>query len=665
MEWLDFAKYEKSDSKFTAELSSKGGYVTFSNSGKGGDKKYFTLSLESFLACLKDIQSNHASFLGHENYVESDWRELGGRYYSDGAANAMCTVQTKPMFSTLSKMIMWANSPNYDSNNPEGNIILDENALQIAIGKLEDLSNTFLPISESQKSPTLQRNLILKENLIREFAKKVFTYFFANDWMELIKYTQHKNSDINDVDFVSHDFVEFKRLLGEFSSLPTAETLTTSNTLRYFEEPIFAANNKFYHFSTQWNGTGDYSLTFSNLKNYFETKYPDFSLDKKDGIYYLFKLGNLFSDQSTVKAFMKDLEISGLTYSNRLVTRFCSSLLTKPFVILTGLSGSGKTKLAQSFVQWICQDKNQYRIIPVGADWTNREPLLGYPNALEPEKYVKPDSGVLDLIILANEHPEFPHFLILDEMNLSHVERYFADFLSVMESKEEIPLYSGTIVIKGVPSKLKVPSNLFIIGTVNIDETTNMFSPKVLDRANTIEFRVTQDEMKNFLNNIKDLDLDALNGKGAGMASSFLEMSINKGLGSIDFEIVNAALVKFFGELKKTGAEFGYRSATEILRLINQLTLLDNTMTINEKIDIAIMQKLLPKLHGSRRKLCPVLETLGSFCIANDVKIIKDVFDKTDFDFNGANVLYPLSLEKIARMHRSAIDNGFASFAEA
>ena len=88
-------------------------------------------------------------------------------------------------------------------------------------------------------------------------------------------------------------------------------------------------------------------------------------------------------------------------------------------------------------------------------------------------------------------------------------------------------------------------------------------------------------------------------------------------------------------------------------------------MTINEKIDIAIMQKLLPKLHGSRRKLCPVLETLGSFCIANDVKIIKDVFDKTDFDFNGANVLYSLSLEKIARMHRSAIDNGFASFAEA
>lgn len=363
--------------------------------------------------------------------------------------------------------------------------------------------------------------------------------------------------------------------------------------------------------------------------------------------------------------FSDPLNKSGLKYKNVFIKRFIASLLTKPFVILTGLSGSGKTKLAQAFVQWICQDESQYRIIPVGADWTNREPLLGYPNALKPEEYVKPDSGVLDLIIQASNQPELPHFLILDEMNLSHVERYFADFLSVMESKEEIPLYAEGTVQNDVPAKLKVPSNLFIIGTVNIDETTNMFSPKVLDRANTIEFRVTQDEMNNFLSNIKDINMDALTGKGAGMAKSFLEMAASKDFATTDIDEINAALVQFFGELKKTGAEFGYRSATEILRLIHQLTVLDNSLTTNQKIDIAIMQKLLPKLHGSRRKLCPVLETLGSFCITGDFKIIKDVFEKADFDFNGASVLYPLSLEKITRMYHGANDNGFASFAEA
>lgn len=187
----------------------------------------------------------------------------------------------------------------------------------------------------------------------------------------------------------------------------------------------------------------------------------------------------------------------------------------------------------------------------------------------------------------------------------------------------------------------------------------------MLDRANTIEFRVTQDEMKNFLGTIKDINMDALTGKGAGMAKSFLDLAANKSFATTDIDAINAALVQFFGELKKTGAEFGYRSATEILRLIHQLTVLDNELTTNQKIDIAIIQKLLPKLHGSRRKLCPVLETLGAFCIPGDIKIIKDVFEKPDFDFNASSVLYPLSLEKIARMYRGAIDNGFASFAEA
>jgi hypothetical protein len=378
------------------------------------------------------------------------------------------------------------------------------------------------------------------------------------------------------------------------------------------------------------------------------------------------KLQKAFREQPfEVSSFLASVNNAKLKYSPILIHRFVGSLLTKPFLILTGLSGSGKTKLAQTFVKWICQEESQYRLIPVGADWTNREPLLGYPNALKKDEYVKPDTGVIDLIIQANENPDFPHFLILDEMNLSHVERYFADFLSVMESKEEIPLYAEGTMGNGVPSKLKIPSNLFIIGTVNIDETTNMFSPKVLDRANTIEFRVTQEEMEIFLSNIKDINMDSLTGNGAIMAKGFLEMSANKTFATTEIASINTALVKFFGELKKTGAEFGYRSGTEILRLIHQLSVLDKTLKTDKKIDIAITQKLLPKLHGSRRKLCPVLEILGSFCISGDIKIVKDVFEKPDFDFNGLNVLYPLSLEKIARMYRGAIDNGFASFAEA
>lgn len=368
-----------------------------------------------------------------------------------------------------------------------------------------------------------------------------------------------------------------------------------------------------------------------------------------------------------IQHLISDIEISGLLYTPILIKRFIASLLTKPFVILSGLSGSGKTKLAQAFAQWICQDDSQYCIVPVGADWTNREPLLGYPNALNVEDYIKPDNGALDIIIQANTYPKLPYFLILDEMNLSHVERYFADFLSVMESKGEISLYAKGTVDNGVRAKLALPSNLFIIGTVNIDETTYMFSPKVLDRANTIEFRVTKSEIENFFLNQQEVDMDKIISQGASMAQSFLSLAEKREFEEENLGEIHKTLVSFFEQLKKTGAEFGYRSATEIIRLINQLTIIDAGLDPDEKLDIAIMQKLLPKLHGSRRKLCPVLITLGSFCVnQSKIKNIeKDIFMTDDFNFESTEVIYPISLEKITRMYKGVIENGFTSYAEA
>ena len=499
---------------------------------------------------------------------------------------------------------------------------------------------------------------VVIENLKEDFA----------DWFIKLDGSKHnyfKDSFNSNRDKLIEGLSEYEDIYNEeFSSLvfnlPTDNTKEYINTL---EKNLYKESGKFYEFSQK-------KSTHMPRAILGKSNYLKFLKDKIDNI----QSANQDPNRIKPLANQKDFDISdfqnscknaGLVYTNKLLTRFVSSLLTKPFVILTGLSGSGKTKLAQAYVQWICQEESQYRIIPVGADWTNREPLLGYPNALKPEEYVKPDSGVIDLILQANKNPELPHFLILDEMNLSHVERYFADFLSVMESNEEIPLYADGTVDNGVPSKLKVPANLFIIGTVNIDETTNMFSPKVLDRANTIEFRINNSEMEGFLGKTNDLNMKALLTKGANMAQSFISLSNNKSFTTKDLDEINNTLLNFFGELQKTGAEFGYRSASEILRLINQLDTLNKALTTSEKLDVAIMQKLLPKLHGSRRKLCPILETLGSFCLTEDLKVVKDVFDKDDFDYSNYKVLYPLSLEKIARMYKGAVDNGFASYAEA
>ncbi len=375
-----------------------------------------------------------------------------------------------------------------------------------------------------------------------------------------------------------------------------------------------------------------------------------------------------------VQNFQRDIKNAGLLFSNQLIWRFIASLCTKPFVICSGLSGSGKTKLAQAFAQWITADKSQYEIVPVGADWTNREPLLGYPNALRKEEYIMPENGVLTLMMNAKQNFEDekqsikPYFLILDEMNLSHVERYFADFLSTMESDDEIPLHKISNEVKRVPEKLKLPPNLFIIGTVNIDETTYMFSPKVLDRANTIEFRLSENDLQEYIDSDVLLNMDLLIAQGANMSESFMAMALQK----TDKNLKHSkhTLIEFFSELKKSGAEFGYRTANEIGRLMYML--LELGESDDNLLDIAIMQKLLPKLHGSRNKLTKVLPVLGGFCLLDKSKIKEVYLDKfvsniiTEADFKrDANIKYKISFEKICRMYKNAIENGFASYAEA
>lgn len=179
------------------------------------------------------------------------------------------------------------------------------------------------------------------------------------------------------------------------------------------------------------------------------------------------------SNSFSIDTIIKSIKSTGLIYDDDLIKRFAYSLLTKPFVILSGLAGSGKTQLALAFAKALVEnEEEQMRVVPVGADWTNREPLLGYPNALKQGEYVHPDSGVLQLLINSNDanNANKPFFLILDEMNLSYVERYFSDFLSAMESHEAIPLWSEKN--GNVKPTINLPKNLFIIGTINVDETT-------------------------------------------------------------------------------------------------------------------------------------------------------------------------------------------------
>ena len=346
------------------------------------------------------------------------------------------------------------------------------------------------------------------------------------------------------------------------------------------------------------------------------------------------------------------IQSTDLIYSDTLIKRLAYSLMAKPFVILSGLAGSGKTQLALAFAKCLSENiEEQVCMVSIGADWTNREPLLGYPNALKSGEYVMPESGVLQLLMRANDNPTKPYFLILDEMNLSVVERYFADFLSAMESGEPIKLWDyGN---EDVPKEIALPKNVFIVGTINVDETTYMFSPKVLDRANVIEFKIAAEDMGEYLNKKIKINIEAAYSACANMAFDF----VKKANSQVEKDEKNKdVLLSFFKELKRVNAEFGYRTVNEISRYLH---FANGDLADDAAMDTAILQKLLPKLHGSRKKLVPVLAAMWKLCLK--AAITKEI----EADFNKDDFKYPESAEKIQRMYHAVVDNGFTNFAEA
>lgn len=258
--------------------------------------------------------------------------------------------------------------------------------------------------------------------------------------------------------------------------------------------------------------------------------------------------------------------------------------------------------------------ESNYKIIPVGANWTENRNIVGYYNLITEEYQSTP---AYELIKEANENPEEPYFLILDEMNLSHVERYFADFLSAIESGEEIPLY-------GIDESLKIPNNLFIIGTVNVDETTYMFSPKVLDRANTIEFETFPADRYMFENynlqspegDIKYLedpltDLNLKNMKISEIKEKFQDVKVD---GEEFWTVFTKETYKFQEILKQSGFEFGFRVINEITRFMYVAWKYEgqpeNWVNWYRYFDAQIKQKMLPKLHGSEKIIGDTLEDL-------------------------------------------------------
>jgi hypothetical protein len=306
----------------------------------------------------------------------------------------------------------------------------------------------------------------------------------------------------------------------------------------------------------------------------------------------------------------------------------------------------------------VAEPLKNYEVSAVRPDWSDNRGLLGYFNPLIGTYLVTP---LLRLLLGAKDEAEravqeerrpAPFFVILDEMNLARVEHYFSDFLSALESGEPIHLHDHQGIEEGetedaisVPRQLHIPENVYFTGTVNVDETTYMFSPKVLDRAFTIE--------------LNRVDLQSFGIENQISASGFALTRFDGSLGpapkptvadwSRFGELLDGRLKQVVLDLHKLLSDedrhFGYRVANEIARFVvlaSEQT--DSTeQDLWTALDLAVLEKVLPKFHGTQQELESVLSLLMDF-----VEVLP----------------LPRTARKIESMQRRLKRQGFTSFIE-
>lgn len=387
------------------------------------------------------------------------------------------------------------------------------------------------------------------------------------------------------------------------------------------------------------------------------------------------KLSELISQKSFGMAFWngetkvkKKSEISNLIINSAqdYSLQYLTALRTKPFMLLAGISGTGKSrivrKLAQATVteklqrangymgedfandRWTLHSPANFELIQVKPNWHNSMDVIGYLSNIPSPHYVF--TPFIEFIVKAWQHPEVPFFLCLDEMNLAPVEEYFAEFLSAIESRsfeggeymtdpiikpfnsfgEDVAKmmvntlfpnftaadknsFLGKIVDHLETNGLTLPKNLMVIGTVNMDETTFSFSRKVLDRAMSVE--MNEVNYDSFLNDTTDDDLKAI-------VQAFEEnddADLNALL--VDRHIEAREIIDELGDdakfaidylkrinalLEGTPFKLGYRAANEALIYLQASQEFGQTNRI-AALDNFTLMKILSRIEGDETKL--------------------------------------------------------------
>nr|WP_254075634.1 DUF3578 domain-containing protein [Paenibacillus tritici] len=374
----------------------------------------------------------------------------------------------------------------------------------------------------------------------------------------------------------------------------------------------------------------------------------------------------------------------GFFFPEHLIENFYLSLKAKPFVILAGISGTGKTRLVKLFAEALgaTRDNGQYTLIPVRPDWSDPADLLGYKDLSG-----RFQPGPMTQVFVEARQPENrhkPYFICLDEMNLARVEHYFSDLLSVLETQEwrESEIQTQELIssaLLGIPEDratyggLGIPENVFLIGTVNMDETTHPFSKKVLDRASTLEFNYInlQQYPQGAEQDAGDpADLNELN--HLFLRSDYLQLVDAYDTHQELVVRTTERLVKINTLLEDIHAHVGFRVRDAICfyMIYNERY---GLMEEEEAFDWQLLQKILPRIQGSHSSVRRVLLGLMKVAIGSSAGITVNVQELMDDDAsplylkwaagqNPPGVKHPQSARKLAYMLRRLEEDGFTSY---
>ena len=374
---------------------------------------------------------------------------------------------------------------------------------------------------------------------------------------------------------------------------------------------------------------------------------------------------------------------------------YITAIKSKPFLLLAGISGTGKSRIVRELAR-ACWDKNSkeynaqkpknFEMVQVKPNWHDSSELLGYVSRVgEMPVYVAGD--FLKFVAKAWEEPKVPYFLCLDEMNLAPVEQYFAEYLSVIESRKADS--DGNITTDPILKKSKedwyrvltseltdddelrnrfledgicIPQNLIVVGTVNMDETTFSFSRKVLDRAMTIEMNEVNlsGGLANKYEQIGKLGAAELIGnavEGVDIYSSYKSVC----------DTAIAYLQKVNDKLEGTPFKVAYRTRNEVLLyVVNNLPYnsdedsddLKQEYVIARALDEITNMKILSRIEGDETKVSKTfLEDLGKAIKEGLEEIFDGPFDKVESD----EAFKSVSLAKLDEM-KKRLESGYTSF---